>query len=198
MSQNPPLKEYNMPLVNCNYCNNTIYKIPSKVAINKNNFCNPTCMHAYQKLNRKCNVCIICGTKFIVSSYITSLKYCSHECRRVSSISRRVAFSNCQVCGKTFHDRGTRHKYCSYECRITENRAEGYAETYQLFSRLKNKTGEGIEWETFDDFINDMGYKPTKHRLIKIDKDKNFSKDNCKWQLYKKYHTMKVQTYEHT
>lgn len=44
--------------------------------------------------------------------------------------------------------------------------------------------GRGIvvEWQSYDDFINDMGHRPTKkHSIDRINPDKNYTKNNCRW-----------------
>jgi hypothetical protein len=50
--------------------------------------------------------------------------------------------------------------------------------------------GRGIkvckEWDSFDQFIIDMGQRPTsKHSIDRINNDEGYSKDNCRWATAK-------------
>jgi hypothetical protein len=49
----------------------------------------------------------------------------------------------------------------------------------------KNYGGRGItydpSWERFETFLADMGEKPSRMTLERVDNAKGYSKDNCKW-----------------
>lgn len=56
----------------------------------------------------------------------------------------------------------------------------------QKCKAYKNYGGRGISvcdnWLAFDNFIADMGYKPSpKHSLDRIDNHKGYEPENCKW-----------------
>ncbi|MES2864112.1 MAG: hypothetical protein V4666_08340 [Bacteroidota bacterium] len=42
------------------------------------------------------------------------------------------------------------------------------------------------EWKSFDKFIKDMGIKPSiKHTIERVENNKGYFKDNCKWATNK-------------
>jgi hypothetical protein len=49
--------------------------------------------------------------------------------------------------------------------------------------------GRGIsfsrEWLFFDNFLRDMGERPDKKTLDRIDPDGDYSKENCRWATQK-------------
>jgi hypothetical protein len=60
--------------------------------------------------------------------------------------------------------------------------------------RFKDYGGRGIDfcdsWIKFENFFHDMGHPPTKgSSLDRIDNNKGYSKDNCKWSTPKEQGT---------
>lgn len=53
----------------------------------------------------------------------------------------------------------------------------------------KNYGGRGIKlserWSSFDNFLKDMGRRPTKkHTIERVDNNKGYNKENCVWATY--------------
>ena len=69
--------------------------------------------------------------------------------------------------------------------------------TYRVWTKIKGRTlcttdkqyndygGRGItlceEWKDFNTFLSDMGEKPDGKSIDRIDNDKGYYKENCKW-----------------
>lgn len=129
----------------------------------------------YRRLNKyKC----ICGCeKILLEDNVKSNKSKSCGCM----LKTFVAIAN------TKHGHASRTKisptYISYRAMIARC-------TDTTHKHYNNYGGRGIticpEWmQGFDSFLNDMGERSIGYTLDRIDPNKNYTKDNCKWSTRK-------------
>ena len=134
------------------------------------------------------------------------------HCECVVLILMQNAFA-CHCCQKTFISKTpaqTKYKlkkrgyvFCSKSCASFKH--GGFKEKsseYKSWNAMKTRCncpgtthyhrygGRGISyqesWESFEEFLKDMGPKPdSKMELDRIDNDKNYTKDNCRWATRK-------------
>lgn len=76
-------------------------------------------------------------------------------------------------------------------------RTRTYGTWYSMKDRCYNKNniqfsdwgGRGIsvceEWFDFTKFLSDMGERPEGTTIDRVDVNKNYCKENCKWSTYK-------------
>lgn len=59
---------------------------------------------------------------------------------------------------------------------------------YPSVANYKRYGGSGItydpNWDSYDNFLQDMGERPDGTSLDRIDNKKGYTKDNCRWSTY--------------
>lgn len=120
--------------------------------------------------------------------------------------SKRV-FSTLCSCGKTGEvvggdlksGKSTKCMDCYDELRGNNRRSHGksFTKTFNIWMKIKERClktynkdykyygGRGItideSWLVFQNFINDMGEQPPGFQIDRIDNDRGYNKQNCRW-----------------
>lgn len=123
------------------------------------------------------------------SKYGSSKWICSCDCGEYCSIRGSSLISNSSgSCGclqiKLVKERSTTHGMKS---------TQSYATWRGIYNRCNNQNdpgykyygGRGIKrckrWDKFENFLEDMGEKPSNLSLDRIDNDGDYCKQNCRW-----------------
>jgi len=114
---------------------------------------------------------------------------CVCSCGNLKSVcGNNLVGNNTLGCTDCYHNRSKRYKapfhletYNSWRSMI--HRCNGNHKSY------KDYGGRGIKvcerWLNYDYFYEDMGVRPKDKSLGRIDNDKDYHKDNCRWETQK-------------
>lgn len=84
----------------------------------------------------------------------------------------------CRSCASTRHGMVHSKTYSIWECIIQRTTNPNHTK-YQYYG------GRGIticeEWRDFKNFLKDMGERPNGYEIDRIDNNKGYAKNNCRW-----------------
>jgi len=118
---------------------------------------------------------------------------CRCTCGNVKTIRlAHVISGRVRSCGCLYKEGPVHHGYArrdksnaTYHCWV-DMRARCYNERREQY---RNYGARGIsictEWDVFENFLRDMGERPSNTSLDRIDVDGNYQKNNCRWASQK-------------
>lgn len=111
---------------------------------------------------------------------------CKCDCGRIIVVRRycltRKRFTQCRSCARTIHGLHDSETYSIWQTMI--QRVSNPNNT-----AFKYYGGRGISvcsrWLNFKNFLEDMGLRPERLELDRIDPNGDYTKNNCRWVTHK-------------
>lgn len=185
-----------MSLKICSYCQKQTRHLTKSLC--------PTCYARYQRNGtadyiktdnslgiRKCSYCETESGPFIKSL----CRACYQRQYQHGSPERRKVRNLCEA--PSCNEPVTAHGLCARHVQrvrrhgdVNAGRPDGWGskrkhpmyESWQSMRRgARHRGGCDARWDDFWNFLEDMGERPEKHRLVRKDEAQQFSKGNCEW-----------------
>ncbi len=123
----------------------------------------------------KC-ICLVCKKEFSIYKNAGIGKYCSRKCYWIQKSKDMAGYKNPKYAYKHGMSKTKIHRAWAgmkNRCLCPTNKD------------YKDYGGRGItvdkDWFEFENFYKDMGIPPDEYSLDRIDNEKGYSKDNCRW-----------------
>lgn len=129
----------------------------------------------------------------------TTTWLCQCDCGRQRIVPRAsLVNSYTQSCGCLWREQITKHghtTHSSHSGTYTSWKAMKRRCLDPNFHQFKDYGGRGIlvceRWQTFENFLADMGPRPKGHSIERIDNNAGYSPKNCKWIISRDQHKNK-------
>lgn len=123
---------------------------------------------------------------------------CICECGKEKTVYQHHLKSGAIVSCGCYKDENTVRRSTTHGMASRKNTSPEYRSWASMLMRCNNPNnadyrhygGRGIQvcerWHSFENFLEDMGCRPDlKHSLDRIDNNRGYSKDNCRWATKK-------------
>lgn len=120
---------------------------------------------------------------------------CGKELNIPASVLKLGKNNSCHMCNVKKHGYDKTPTYNTWRCMLARcNKTDN--DNYHRYG------GRGIKvcdrWYEFKNFLEDMGERPDKLQLDRIDSDGNYDKENCRWVTAKENSNNRVHRNQHS